>query len=346
MKITTVDGARQKVSANVDPNRYAIWDAYLRSQPAILGHGAGNDWNRPSARDAVEAHNFAISQLAYHEQKVYERQYQPRLFEKLLGKVIDRSAGPAAETVIYDVVDYVAMGRRISPAGNDMPFADAAYAQVAMQIAHGGEGYYYNTQDVRRAAFTGRSLPQLKGKAAVEGYLNHINVVALVGETASNFTGLFNNGSVTAANRPSAAVWDAATADTIVADFMSGMTAVHVATKTNSMPTNVAVPVTSYQLLLKPRSTNSDMTILAFLKATYPGLEITPAMELETLGAGVTKRVVYFTPDDENMVLHIPMGITFGAPQPKMLRIEVPGEYRYGGLNIRRVLTARYMDGV
>lgn len=346
MLITTKDEAGRPVQADVDDNRIAVFQQFINSHPDILGNGAGGRYGRSSARDATEAAAFAVSQLAYVEQKTYERQYLPLTFETLLGSTISYAAGEWAQSIEYQIVDYVGMGKRMSPSSNDVPFVDVAYTRKAYPVANGGIGYFYTQEDLRTSAYLQRPLPTEKLATANVAYRRHINRVALQGEAASNFTGLFNAATVTAANRPSGAVWDAATPATIIADFMAGMTAVMTATQGNSMPRAVALPIASYQLLLQARSTTSDTTILGFLKSSYPGLEIYMVAELVNLGAGATKRMVFFNPLDDNMILHLPMPLRFLAPQMDVLRVVVPGEYKYAGLEIRRPPTTYYMDGI
>lgn len=347
MLIHTIDeDTLGPISREVSDDRIAQLSYFFATHPGVFGHGAGRPYNRNSARDATEANAFAVSQLAYVETKEYERQYQPMLYETLLGPTISTSAPEGATTVEYEIVDYVGMGKRISPSGTDIPYADVAQTRVAMAIANGGIGYQYNTEDLRNASFNNRPLPTRKLRAALMAWRRHMNRVALLGEPTSNFTGLFNNAAVTVANRPSGAVWDAASADSIIADITAGITAIQVATVNNDSPVKIALPIASYGILLKPRSTTSDTTILEFLQRTRPGLEFYAVNELATMGVGPSKRMVFFNPTDDNMVLHLPMTVRFLAPQFEDLAIKIPGEYKYGGLNVRRPLTMYYMDGI
>jgi hypothetical protein len=346
MRIKAKDARNNWVQAEVDDHRVSAFDHYLKSHPQILGHGAGDDFGKPSATDAVEAHAFAVSQLAYEEQGIFERKYAPKKYIDLLGNTISYAAGPGKESVEYEIFDQVGMGRRVSPAGTNLPTVDVSSARKSFPIAHGGVKYGYTTQDIRASAFFKRPLPEGRRLAAMEAFQRHMNFVALQGEPGSGFTGLFNNASVTAANRPSAAVWDAATADTIISDLTVGLTNVKFATKDTDFPTKIVMPITSYSRLLIPRSSNSDITVLEFIKRLYPGLEIYSADELVNLGAASSKRVVFFNPMNDNMVYHIPMSLVFRAPQEKDLATEIPGEYRYAGLEIRRPPTVYYMDAV
>jgi hypothetical protein len=343
MRLQTKDEAGQPIVFQADDQRVAELNHFFAANPGILGMGVGSRYNRSGAKDATEAQAFAVSQLAYVEQNTFERQYAPVLFETLLPGVISYSAGEWAQSIEYQIVDYAGIGKRMSPAANDVPFADVAYARISKPVAYGGIGYFYNQEELRTSAYLGRPLPTEKLKAAMNGYRRHINTVALSGEAASNFTGLFNNASVTIGTP--AAAWVGATADQIISDFAKGIAAVQAATVNNSTPTKVGVPITQYGYLLRPRSTTSDTTILAFIKSVYPGLEVYPISELATAGATNT-RMVFWNPTDDNMVLHVPMPLRFLAPQPDVLRVVVPGEYKYGGLEIRRPATVYYIDTI
>jgi hypothetical protein len=347
MFITTVDEERiGPVQAEVSDHRIEELRHFFGRHPEIFGFGAGRFYGRNGARDAVEANNFAVSQLAYVEQKVYEKQYAKMRFEEVLGPCISYSASPGATTVEYEVMDYVGMGKRISPSADDIPYADVASARIPMTIANGGIGYRVTTEDLRNAAFNGRPLPMRRMEAAMLAYRRHMNFVALQGEAGSNFTGLFNNASVTAANAPTGA-WATATADQMVADLNFGMAAVRAATKDNDYPTVIAMPIFAIERLNIPRSTNSDTTVQEFFLRTHPGLRIISCDELLGIGGGGTNnRIVFFNPTDDNMVLHLPMTQQFLAPQYVDLAIKVPSEYKYGGLNIRRLPSVYYMNNI
>lgn len=350
MYITTVDEDRagpvhlevtDAIAARMDQLR-----GFFRANPHILSRSGRPDASRYTAKDEQNANNFAVSVLAYLENKVYEKQYSPEMFEILLGACINFSAPEGATTVEYEVMDMVGMGRPVGPDGGDIPYADVASARVQIPIAIGGVGYKYTVEDLANAAYSGRPLPMKRMGAAQTAWRRHMNFVALQGEAQKNFTGLFNNAGVTAANRPSGSVWDAATADTIVADLTAGFSAVRVATKNNDAVTCVALPTASIERMQIPRSTNSDVTVLEFMKRTREGCRFIAVDELSTLGSGGTKRAVFFNPTDENMVLHLPLTQRFLAPQYQDLTIKVPGYYKYAGLNIRRTPSTYYMDGI
>jgi len=345
MLIQTVDGETSTpVQFEADDNRVAQLTHFLASNPGILGMGAWGAFGRRAA-DAVEAQAFAVSQLALVEQKTYEKQYAPLTFQQLLGSTISYADGEWAQSVEYQIVDYVGQGKRISSQGDDLPEVDVSYARKSFQVAIGGVKYSYSTEDLRISAYLNRPLPISKLKAANMAYMRHLNAVALTGEAASGFTGLFNNASVTIAT-PAAVAWSTtATADQIIADVIAQISAIMTATQNNSQPSVLAVSIPTFEAFLKPRSTVSDTTVLAFLQSIYPNMKIVPIFELAGAGvSGTNNRAVFFNPDDDNMVYHVPMPLRFAAPQYIDLKVKVPGEYKYAGLEIRRTPTVRYID--
>lgn len=332
------------VRAHLNDQRYGEWGHFVRSnRPQFAAGDNVRMWGRGEARDATEAESFVIGQLTYLEQKAIEAWYTPRRYQDVLGNCIDYSAGPWAKAVNYKISDQVGVGKRIAPGATDLPLVDQAYALVNVPVELGGLAYEYTVEDLVTSAFLGQPLPESKQRAAVEAYYNHMNVVALIGEL--NFKGFYSNSNVTAAPTTSAANWNVATADTIISDVITAVGAYNAATKGNLAPRIMVVPLTTLQLLYKPRATTSDLSIKAYLETTL-GLTIISDFALETLGSGTsTKRVVFANPNLDNDVLHIPRPIQFLAPQMNGLRVYVPSSYKYAGNEIRRVITVRYMDG-
>jgi hypothetical protein len=347
MLISTVDGeTQQPVTFEADDNRVAQLNHFVMSNPDILGMGRWSAFGK-KASDAVEAQAFAVSQLAFVEQKTYEKQYAPLTYQTLLGNTISYADGEWAQSIEYQIVDYVGQGKRISGMAQDLPEVDVAYARKMFAVAQGGIQYSYTTEDLRVSAYLQRPLPITKLKAANMAYLRHLNTVALTGEASSGFTGLFNNASVVSSFTSSVAVpWSTtATSDQIIADVVAAVASIMTATQNNSAPNFLAVSIPTFENFLKPRSTVSDTTTLAFLQGIYPNMKIFPVFELAGAGTGGTlNRAVFFNADDENMVYHIPMPLRFLAPQYLGLKIIVPGEYKYAGLEIRRVPTVAYRD--
>lgn len=332
----------------VDENRYNAFDS-LRPQ---LGRILTSD-GLVTGRDAQEAMAFLVSQLAYTENQVFERQYQPMLYEQLLP--ISYEAGEYADSIRYEIYDYAGRGKRTSGKGKDINKVDVAYADKSFPVVNGNIGYDYTQEELRRTAFLRRPISERKMAAAVEAYRRHMNDVGLYGETSSGFTGLFNNASVPQGNAPVGA-WQTGpkTPAQILNDINTLIQNVWSNTAYNDMVTDIVLPPTSFAYISStPRSDNSDKTILQFVKENNVakverGQEIrfSPGFGLDTAGAGGTKRMIGYVKSDTRLVMHVPLALRFLAPQLVGLSVEVPGEYKYSGVEFRYPKSAYYMDGL
>ena len=330
----------------VDEARFAQFDAIRPGLNNIIG-----DSSPIGARDAQEAMAFLVSQLAYTENTVFERQYQPMQYEQLLP--VSFEAGEWADSIRYEIYDYAGRGKRTSGKGRDINLVDVAYADKSFPVLNGDIGYDYTTEELRRTAFLRRPISERKLAAAIDGYRRHMNDVGLFGETSSGITGLFNNASVPQGNAPTGG-WGVATPDNILADINALIQNVWTNTAYNDQVTDIVIAPGAFSTIsFKPRSTTSDTTILNFIKQNniakvQRGVDInfTPGYGLDTAGAGSTRRMVGYVKSDTRLVMHIPLPLRFLAPQLVGLSVQVPGEYKYSGVEFRYPKSAYYMDNI
>jgi hypothetical protein len=330
----------------VDEARFAQFDAIRPGLNNIIG-----DASPIGARDAQEAMAFLVSQLAYTENQVFERQYQPMQYEQLLP--ISFEAGEWADSIRYEIYDYAGRGKRTSGKGKDINLVDVAYADKSFPVAYGDIGYDYTQEELRRTAFLRRPISERKLGAAIDGYRRHMNDVGLFGETSSGFTGLFNNANVPQGNAPTGG-WGVATPDNILADINALIQTVWTNTAYNDQVTDIVIAPGAFSTIsFKPRSTTSDTTILNFIKQNniakvQRGVDInfTPGYGLDTAGSGSTRRMVGYVKSDSRLVMHIPLPLRFLAPQLVGLSVQVPGEYKYSGVEFRYPKSAYYMDNI
>lgn len=330
----------------VDEARFAQFDAIRPGLNNIIG-----DSSPIGARDAQEAMAFLVSQLAYTENTVFERQYQPMQYEQLLP--VSFEAGEWADSIRYEIYDYAGRGKRTSGKGKDINLVDVAYADKSFPVLYGDIGYDYTQEELRRTAFLRRPISERKLAAAIDGYRRHMNDVGLFGETSSGITGLFNNASVPQGNAPTGG-WGVATPDNILADINALIQNVWTNTAYNDQVTDIVIAPGAFSTIsFKPRSTTSDTTILNFIKQNniakvQRGVDInfTPGYGLDTAGAGSTRRMVGYVKSDTRLVMHIPLPLRFLAPQLVGLSVQVPGEYKYSGVEFRYPKSAYYMDNI
>lgn len=344
-QVQVMDGGSYR-TVEVDESRYAAFDSVRPALSSILATDAAFQ-----GRDATEAMSFLVSQLAYTENQTFERMYQPMQYEQLIP--IDYSAGEWADSIRYEIYDFVGQGKRHSSAGSDVPMVDVGFADKSWPVLYGSIGYDYTQEELRRAAYLRRSLPERKLAAAVEGYKRHMNQVGLFGEATSNITGLFNNALVPQGNAPTGG-WGSASSDNILNDINTLIQNVWTNTAYNdTIDTIVVAPAALATIASKPRSTTSDTTVLNFLKQNniakqQRGIDIDfqPGFQLNTAGVGSTRRMMGYVKNPNRLVMHIPLPLRFLAPQLVGLGVQVPGEYKYSGVEIRYPKSAYYMDNI
>lgn len=344
MRIQTIDSAREIVVIDDFPDQryHAIRDGLLRIPDLGL-----------NVRDAEPA-NFLTGQLAYLETVARSVDFEDRYYEQFLPGCITSEAGPWAEVVNYKVKLRSGRGKRIHPGATQVPMAGSALSMAAVPIAHGGVGYSYFLQELQAAAHNGTPLTAERQSDCIEGYLDHIDDVACIGEPESNFKGLLNHSAIDSFARNSGAVWDAALPATILNDINVLLTNVFTKSKSKFPPSHVILEPSRFALLVKPRSDQSDYTIMKYVLEnniytlrTGKPLTIMPGpSSMATLGTGATKMMMAYTPKPDFVKFHISMPQQFIAPQQEGFEVVIYSQYRYGGLDYAKVYTAEYAYGL
>lgn len=333
---------------SVDEARYNAFDSLRAGLTRMIA-----DASPIAGRDSQEAMAFLVSQLAHTENQVFERQYQPMQYEQLLP--ISFEGGEYADSIRYEIYDFAGRGKRTSGKGKDINLVDVAYADKSFNVLNGDIGYDYTQEELRRTAFLRRPINERKLAAAVEAYRRHMNEVGLFGEASSNITGLFNNANVPQGNAPVGA-WQTGpkTPAQILSDINALILNVWTGTAFNDQVTDIVMAPTPYSYISSTaRSEQSDKTILQYIKENNiakveRGLDIrfSPGFGLDTAGAGGTKRMVGYVKSDTRLVMHVPLPLRFLAPQLVGLSVQVPGEYKYSGVEFRYPKSGYYMDGL
>lgn len=348
VKIKLADGS----TVVVDAARHQAFQRLAHDpmfRGAMIGDGTFGNYNIGDSTDPIA---FLVSQLAYTEQELFQKLYIPMQYKDLVP--VSYAAGEWADTIRFEKYDWAGQGKRHSPNSNDIQMVEIAYGQDSFPVVNGAIGYDFSTEELRRTAFLRKPIDTAKQQAAMEAYERHMNNVALFGE-GDDLTGLWNNADVpqdSAGNGD----WDngSTTPAEILEDLNQGINEVWTATNFNDMPTDVAIaPSALAYIASQPRSTNSDTTILKYIKEnniakTLKNVDInfTAGYGLDTLGESGTKRVMFYVKNQNRVVMHIPLGLRFLPPQLRNLKVVIPGEYKYSGVVFRYPKSAFYMDGV
>jgi len=308
--------------------------------------------------DAQVALGFVVAQTSIIEPGVYRTVYPDIQYRTLIP--VDTSGSEFATSVTYYSADQFGKADWINGNADDIPKAGTSRAQYQTPIHTAGIGYGYGFEEIGRAQLLGINLPADDAMAARRAAEELVDRVALLGDTAKGFTGLFNAVGVTPVAAPTGA-WGTlqaagtATPDEIVADMNAALMNVFNGTNTTAIADTLLMAWSKFMLIsTKKMSEYSDLTVLQYFLAnnvytatTGQQLTVRGLRGLDTAGAGGTARLIAYRNDPTVLKLHMPMPHRFlPVFQSGPLRWDVPGVMRLGGLDVRLPKQVVYLDGI
>lgn len=298
---------------------------------------------------------FLISQTSHIESQVWEVAYPDITYPDLIP--IDNSAGEWVKSVTYYSKDSGGAAKWLNGRADDVPLVGTNREKHETTVEMAGIGYGYDLEEINQARMLGINLAADEAMAARRVYEEMVEGVAFEGDTAKGFEGLINNSGVSAADVANGAAttpqWSTKTADEILLDVNSALTGIWSASKTVEMADTVLLPLAQYALLFNKRLGDTTMTIYEYIlknniftAQTGRPLTIKAMRQLKTAGSGGSARMVTYRKDPTILKMHIPMPLRFLAPQQRIFKFIVPGMFRLGGLDIRRLGSVRYSDAI
>jgi hypothetical protein len=308
--------------------------------------------------DAQSALSFMVQQASYIEPKVYEIAYPDIQYPDLVP--VDTSGNEWIKSITFFSSDKVGQANWINQLAADIPFADIMRTKYEVGVEMAGIGYYYTLEELGIAMqIPGYNLTAERGDAARRAYEEFLDRVAFFGDITKNWTGLANDGNVTAGNATadgtgSSALWTAKTADLMIRDINQILTGVYIGSQTVEMADTLLLAPANFTLLATTRVTNTTASALGWVQQfntytaiTGQALTIRAVRGLETAGAGSTSRMIAYRNDPQIVKMHLPMPHKFlNVMQVTPLRYDIPGIFRTGGIEIRRPGAVRYLDGI
>ena len=310
-----------------------------------------------------QAISFLISQVTYVEQQVNAIQYADIQYPSLIP--VDTSANEWAKSITYFSSDKVGQAQWFNGNARDVPRADVSMNKLETGVAMAAIGYGYNTEEIMQAmmiqgAPNALRLDVARAAAARRAYEEFVDRVLMFGDTGKGYTGLTNSSVVTsvtaaATGTGSGTAWATKTPDQWLADVNGATSGVYTGSDTVEWADTVLLPVSRLlQMSNTARTSTNDNTPLKFLMennaytlTTGKPLTIRGVRGLDTAGAGGTARLIAYKRDPLVLKAHIPMPHKFLEPmRTGPILYEVPGIFRFGGLDIRRPGAVRYVDGI
>lgn len=307
--------------------------------------------------DAQQALGFLTQQAAYIEAQVYETQYPEVQYPNLIP--VDETAPEWVKSISFFSVDKVGVADWFDATATDIPLADIERSQFEQGVEMAAVGYRYNMQEIAIALQVGINLDTSRAAAALRAYEEFVERVAFTGDTSKNWLGLTGQSSVTrvtaaADGTGSSSLWSAKTDDQVARDINDNLTAVYTTSLQIEVADTILLPITRFTSLATRRLANLNITLLqyilqsnAYTALTNRPLTIRAIRGLDTAGQGGTARMIVYRRDPNVLKMHLPMRHRFlPVWQRAPLVFDVPGIFRLGGVEVRRPVAMRYVDGV
>lgn len=297
--------------------------------------------------------SFLQQQAAHIEQEVYRIEYPQYKYTQLVP--LDSSAPDWTKTVIFRSMDARGRLKKLGPNSTDVPTVDIGLSQGIHEVDTFALGYTFTLEELNYALLNRISLDSERAGAVRDVVEADMNRIYLLGDNDAG------EGLYTSALVPTASA--AGTIDSLVAaiptdgaqpiiTLFGNEYAKVYQTQTNTVhrPSVFALPTSTHQLLsrtLLSTDNASNVTVLNFLQMNFPDMEFVDDINLETAGAGSTKRMVTYKRDMRIVKGHDTMPLRFMAPATAdNINFKVPAMVRTGGTEWRVPKAGSYLDGI
>ena len=291
---------------------------------------------------------FFTSQLAYVDATIYQTKYRKIVYQDFVPVV---TTDPEwTDTYTYFSYDAVTVGKFIAANGQDLPESDITAAKHSAELHYGGNAFSYSLDELRKSQMLRIPVDTTKGQMSFRGFQEHAQQVAFFGDSSRGITGVFNNANVPLDN--STVDWDTASGQEIIDDMNSLLIKVWENSAQVHLPNRLVLPANRWAQITNQRmETGTDTTVLEFFMknnlytaATRQELQVMQNLEIQTAGVAGAQRMFAYEVSDENLTMRMPITWRTIAPQSEGLRVKVPCEYKFGGVEYRYPLSAAYRD--
>lgn len=292
---------------------------------------------------------FFQRELESVKKKAYDKKYPQLKARSLLSP--DFTSHPGSKTITYTSFSNFGIAKFIANYAKDLPRAGIKGQEFTSNVREIGVSYGWTWKDVKSAAKVGLNLVDREAMAAKRAFLQLENTTAWSGNAENNILGFFSNANLptaaaTADGSGSSPLWINKTPDQIIRDVGACIMAVGQNTNGVEDPNTFLFPHNRLPSLTA-RIPDTSMTVLEFLKKTYPQITVWDYLvELNTAGTGATAMMVAYNRDPEYLTLEIPQDFLQLPVQEEGLEYKVPCVGSSGGVIMYYPLAANSTYGI
>lgn len=262
-------------------------------------------------------------------------------------------AGEGTNTISYYQYDMVGFAKIVTNYAKDFPKVSIKGKKFTGSVRSLGDSYGWDIQEARSALMAGIDLPIREAGIAKRTMYFLENQIAFFGDANFDLQGFLSNpnipsGVVLNDGAAGATTFVSKTPDQIIRDINELINNVISVTKGVEVPDTVLLPVSIYTMLnTTAKSSNSDTTILQFLKNAHPEIKLWDWLnELETAGPAQEKMMVAYRRDPEVLELEVPVDFEQFTAQVQGLEYNIPCHMRCGGVKVYYPLACNKKFGI
>ncbi len=299
--------------------------------------------------DAPESLFFARD-LEYQETKIYQTDYPAFKFREIFP--VNNEGGEFITTISYKMYDRSGMAKVLSDYATDWPVVNLNATETRVPVKAIGDAALFSEDELGAAQKTGVPLESESIVQMRRGYEEKCDRVADAGDP-TGLMGWNSNPYIPIATPTTSSgagddTWPNKTPDEILADLRLLYSTIVANTKGTHIPNTLIISAERALFLRQSRLSATNATLLSFIQAAFPGMQIVEWQRMTTAAVGGAQRC--------SMLERTPEVVEFKEPMPfKLYPLEkIPGTltYKYlgrgkvGGVVMRKPLAACHMDGI
>lgn len=303
--------------------------------------------------DALSISLAFARELEFVDKEFYEFEYPDLRIRDLVP--LDTKVPAWAQTHSYRERDKLGEAAIVHDYGNDFPRVDIDLGEnVPAPIVSLGCSYGYSVMDLRYAAELGVALETDKMNTAKEASERKLDQIGCYGHPDVGLRGFANNATIvtlsTGINAALTKDWANKTAAEVAAEIDMIINDVSNASENKHLIDTLAMPTTMLNMLHSKRFAALDQNGVELSVVDYfegrkrNKVTFEPYFRLKAAGAGGTSRIVAYKKDPKVLKLVIPQDFESMPPERKNMLFQVACHLRFGGVDWRQPMAARYID--
>lgn len=307
---------------------------------------------------AVDSANYGmgpVGQFEYFDPRFYEHEERKLNFRDLFPTV--KKADPADETASYMMERLVGKTQKAGARSNTAREVDVIETKHTVNIKGDKVEFVITTDDLRKAAKTGRPIEARKIRSAQRSAEQTMHDGVIFGDNKANLIGFLNHPDIVesevADGVSTSKLWTQKTAQEILNIDLGGLISlIRAQTFLNHSPTHLGLSVERYNYLaftwIEDNATPKAISLLQWLEDNSKAFGLTNIVsmpEFSGAGPGGTEMGALWEKDEDVLEVDIPMDLRFLAPQIIGTEIKFVGEFRHSDMKLRRKQACRRFYG-